>query len=87
MDIAKRKFDLGHYWDLKGLRLYLDIESVFCCLLQRMARMDMESKLENLAMPSKITKKLLWLEFADEICLISFLELYRSILYLVKDTK
>ena len=29
-------------------------------------------------MPSKITQKLLWLVFPDEICLISFPELYRS---------
>ena len=77
-------------WSLSGLKRVKTIFRHWKCILLSVAKDGKDghgSKLENLAMPSKITKKLLWLVFPDEICLISFLELYRSILYLVKDTK
>ena len=51
------------------IRLYLGIENVSCRLLLQMA------------MPAKITPKLLWVVFPDEKCLISFLTLYRSNLF------
>ena len=52
---------------------YLGIETVSCCLLQQIARMDMDRKLTKVLTLClhKSLKKLLWLVFAGEICSIS----------------
>ena len=51
----------------------LGIETVSCCLLQWIARMDMDRKLTKVLTPClhKSLKKLLWLVFPGEICSIS----------------
>ena len=53
---------------------YLGIETVSCCLLQRIARMDMDWNLTKVLTlrRHKSLKKLLWFVFPGEICLISF---------------
>ena len=57
--------------------LYLGTETIFCRLLQRVAKMDMDWNLTKLGqrfqrLQKSITKKkLLWLVLPDEIFLIS----------------
>ena len=63
------------------LRLYLATKTIFCRLLQRMAKMDVDWNWKKLGQrfhvqnstPEKINhqKKLLWLVLPGEICLTS----------------
>ena len=64
----------------QSFRLYLGIETVSCCLLQKMARMDMDCDLKKLGQSffkllcyaCKNNHKMLWIVLSDDIiCLIS----------------